>query len=86
MVVSDLGMPQVDGFEFIRHFRALSPKAATIPVIALTALAQPEDRRRALMAGFQTHVAKPLDPIEFIALIAALTGRAAPFDGRNDFR
>jgi len=72
VVVSDIGMPGHDGYEFIRRLRQL-PGGAGIPAAALTALARAEDRMRALQAGFQTHVVKPVVPAELIAVVQSLT-------------
>jgi len=70
VVVSDIAMPDVDGYEFIRRFRALSrPKGAKVPVIALTAYGSVQDRDRALEAGFDRHLAKPIDPVELVRTI-----------------
>jgi PAS domain S-box-containing protein len=78
VLVSDIGMPGVDGYELMRRVRGLGPQnRGTIPAAALTALARPEDRTRALLAGFQTHIAKPVDAVELIAAVAALSGRTA---------
>jgi CheY-like chemotaxis protein len=74
VIVSDIGMPGQDGYDMIRQIRAISP-GVTVPAAALTALARPEDRRRALLSGFQTHVAKPVDGLELVAVVAALAGR-----------
>ena len=71
IVLSDIGMPGLDGYELIRRLRQL-PGGATVPAAALTALARSEDRTRALEAGFQTHVAKPLVPAELIAIVRSL--------------
>jgi CheY-like chemotaxis protein len=75
MLVSDLGLPERDGYELIREVRARGYSYQTLPAIALTALAGPEDRRRALRAGYQAHLAKPIDASELTAAIAALMGR-----------
>jgi CheY-like chemotaxis protein len=76
LILSDVGMPGVDGFEFIARVRQLSPAgAAAIPAVALTAYARSEDRTRALRAGFQMHLAKPIDPEELVAAIRALASR-----------
>ncbi len=73
ILVSDIGMPETDGYELIRRVRALSgANEAQIPAIALTAYAREEDRRRALQAGFQTYVAKPVEPAELVRVVAAL--------------
>jgi CheY-like chemotaxis protein len=77
VVLSDIGMPREDGYEFIRQFRSLNEKTAKIPVAALTALAQSEDRQRALLEGFQLHLAKPVNPFELVAAVGNLAGRIA---------
>jgi CheY-like chemotaxis protein len=74
VIVSDVGMPEEDGYDFIRRVRA-KRSAKDLPAAALTAFARLEDRKRALRAGFQTHVAKPVDPEELTAVIASLAGR-----------
>jgi CheY-like chemotaxis protein len=79
ILLSDIGMPGEDGFELIRRVRALPPEAGGgMPAAALTAFARPEDRRKALDAGFMMHVPKPVEPEELIAVIAKLTGFAVP--------
>jgi CheY-like chemotaxis protein len=79
VIVSDIGMPDEDGYSFLRRVRALAGRSDT-PAIALTAFARSEDRVRAMLAGFQMHVAKPVEPIEFITMVAALAGRVrTPF-------
>jgi PAS domain S-box-containing protein len=76
VIVSDIGMPGEDGYELIRKLRALEePLGRMTPAAALTAFARSEDRRRALLAGFQTHIAKPVDPLELLVVIASLAGR-----------
>jgi CheY-like chemotaxis protein len=76
VLVSDIGMPEVDGYEFIRQVRALQTEAGgQTPAIALTAFARSEDRTRSLLAGFLTHVSKPVEPAELVATIAAVSGR-----------
>jgi PAS domain S-box-containing protein len=72
LVLSDIGMPSVDGYELIRRLREL-PLGASVPAAALTALARSEDRMQALKAGFQTHLAKPVIPAELIAVVRSLT-------------
>lgn len=71
VVLSDIGMPEYDGYEFITKLRAL-PGGRRIPAVALTALARTEDRTRALRAGFQMHVAKPVDSQELVAVVQNL--------------
>jgi len=76
VVVSDLGMPEHDGYELIRTIRALPPDhGGNIPAAAISAFARSEDRRNAMIAGFQLHVAKPVEPSELIAVVASLAGR-----------
>jgi len=78
VLVSDIGVPFEDGYSLIRKVR--ERKAAdggNVPAAALTAYARAEDRLRALEAGFQTHLAKPVDPSEFVATVARLAGRRA---------
>lgn len=76
ILVSDIGMPQEDGYTLIRQIRALpADQGGRIPAVALTAYARAEDRTQALLAGFQLHVPKPVNPGELAAVIANLTGR-----------
>jgi PAS domain S-box-containing protein len=78
VIISDIGMPEASGYELIRRIRALPPeKGGRVPAVALTAYASMADRTRALMEGFQNHVAKPTEPQELVAAIAALAGRFA---------
>jgi CheY-like chemotaxis protein len=76
VLISDIGMPDVDGYELIRRVRQLDgePDRPT-PAIALTAFARSEDRTRALRAGYQMHIAKPVEPAELVAAVAALARR-----------
>ena len=76
VVLSDIGMPDHDGYEFIRRLRAM-PGGHAIPAVALTALARSEDRTRALRAGFQMHVAKPVDAHELVAVVQNLAALRA---------
>ena len=76
LLISDIGMPGVDGYELMRRVRRLPPAAGgKIPAIALTAYARAEDRLRALRAGYQMHVPKPVEAAELIAVVASLAGR-----------
>jgi len=69
-------MPGEDGYSLIAKVRALAPeKGGATPAAALTAFARGQDRRRALQAGFQLHVAKPVEPIELATVVANLAGR-----------
>jgi len=83
VLISDIGLPEMDGYDFIQHVRRETVPSHGIPAIALTAYARTEDRMRALRAGFQAHMAKPVEPAELIATVASfveLTGgeRRAP--------
>jgi PAS domain S-box-containing protein len=71
VVLSDIGMPENDGYELIRRIRQ-HPSGATTPAAALTALARSEDRTRALTAGFQSHLSKPVAAAEIIAMVRSL--------------
>ncbi|AKT38070.1 hybrid sensor histidine kinase/response regulator [Chondromyces crocatus] len=76
VILSDLGMPGEDGYSLIRRLRARSPeRGGRIPAAALTAYASAQDRTRALLAGFQSHVPKPIEASELAAVIANLAGR-----------
>ena len=79
VILSDIGMPEEDGYDFIRQVRT-KRTARQLPAAALTAFARIDDRKRALRAGFQTHVAKPVDPEELTAVIASLAGRTGGRD------
>jgi signal transduction histidine kinase/CheY-like chemotaxis protein len=82
VLVADLGLPLMDGFELIRHLRASDVAAVRdIPAAALTAYARSEDRARALKSGFEMHLAKPIDPAELIAAVEALARRRVPPPG-----
>jgi PAS domain S-box-containing protein len=76
ILVSDIGMPERDGYDLIREIRALGHDAEDLPAVAVTAFASPEDRQRALAAGFQVHLAKPVDPHELTDVIAGLAKSA----------
>lgn len=76
ILMSDIGMPGEDGYSLIKKVRSLSAeRGGRIPAAALTAYAREEDRERALAAGYQMHVAKPIGSRELIATIAGLAGR-----------
>jgi len=78
LLISDIGMPEEDGYSLLARLRALDAASgsavARLPAVALTALARAEDRRRAILAGFQVHLAKPIEPAELVATIANLAG------------
>jgi len=76
VIISDIGMSEEDGYSLIRKVRALPrEKGGRTPAAALTAYARSEDRIKALAAGYQTHVTKPVDPAELIAVVASLAGK-----------
>ena len=76
ILISDIGMPDEDGYSLIRKVRRLSSaEGGQIPAAALTAYARVEDRMKVLRAGFQIHLPKPVEPAELIAVIASLAGR-----------
>jgi CheY-like chemotaxis protein len=71
VLISDIGLPEMDGYDFIQQVRRGETPSHGIPAIALTAYARTEDRMRALRAGFQAHMAKPVEPAELIATVAS---------------
>ncbi|MDC3962114.1 response regulator [Polyangium jinanense] len=76
VLVSDIGMPQEGGYELIQKVRQLPrERGGSVPALALTAFARAEDRARALLAGYQMHLAKPVKPSELVAHVASLAGR-----------
>jgi CheY-like chemotaxis protein len=73
LLISDLGMPEVDGLELLSWVRALPrDRGGLLPAVALTAFARSEDRLRALEAGFSSHISKPVEPNELIDAVASL--------------
>jgi CheY-like chemotaxis protein len=77
VLLTDLGMPNQDGFDLLSQVRAWEAASGhTVAAAALTALTRAEDRRRAMSAGFQVHVTKPVEPPELLAVVAGLAGRA----------
>jgi hypothetical protein len=73
VLVSDIGMPGEDGHALVRRVRTLPPEqGGRVPAVALTAYARAEDRVKAIRAGFQMHLAKPVEPAELIAMVASL--------------
>jgi signal transduction histidine kinase/ActR/RegA family two-component response regulator len=76
VLIMDIGMPDMDGYTLIGKIRALSPEqGGRTPAVALTAFARSEDRRQAMLAGFDVHVAKPVEPSELVAVISRLARR-----------
>jgi signal transduction histidine kinase/DNA-binding response OmpR family regulator len=77
VLLSDIGLPEEDGFALISKVRQLpAERGGMVPALAVSAYVREEDRMRALAAGFQGHVSKPFDPSELLAAIAGLAGRA----------
>ena len=75
VLVSDIGMPGENGYELIRRVRHLGPDhGGSIPALALTAYARPEDRMKAVRAGFQMHISKPVEAAELLTMVASLAG------------
>lgn len=73
ILISDIGMPNEDGYSLIRQVRKLDPQhGGRIPAAALSAFARPEDRTRALRAGYQLHLSKPVEPTDLTAVVASL--------------
>ncbi len=75
VLVSDIGMPGEDGYDLISQVRRRGLRARDLPAVALTAFVQKDDQRLSLLAGFQVHVPKPVDPHDLTAVIASLAGR-----------
>jgi CheY-like chemotaxis protein len=71
VLVSDIGMPEMDGYQYIRMVRKTYP-ARVMPAVAVTAFVRAEDRKQALAAGYQEHLAKPVAPDRLLAVIASL--------------
>jgi len=72
VLVSDIGLPRESGYDLIRHIRSLSSDVNKIPAIALTAFATENDRKMSLSAGFQAHLAKPVEPADLLKTIKIL--------------
>jgi CheY-like chemotaxis protein len=82
LLISDIGLPDEDGYALIRSVRALGPaRGGNVPAIALTAYVRPEDGRRAKEEGFQAHLAKPVEEDELVRLVASLLAISG---GRRD--
>ena len=76
LLVSDIGLPKMDGYELIRRVRKREAgQEKRIPAVALTAYARIQDRMQAILAGFSTHVAKPIEANELVTVVASLAGR-----------
>jgi len=82
ILISDVSMPEVDGYDLIRRIRELPPeRGGRTPAVALTAYGRSIDRIRALSAGFQMHMPKPVEPAELATVVASLTGMASKVRG-----
>jgi signal transduction histidine kinase/ActR/RegA family two-component response regulator len=77
VLLSDIGMPGMDGYELLRQIRSRDTNVRFLPAIALTAFARPKDRLNALRAGYVAHLTKPAEPAQLIATVAAAAGRVA---------
>jgi len=76
VLITDIGMPHEDGYSLVRALRALPrEKGGQTPAVALTAFARSEDRRRAMLCGFDMHVSKPVEPGELVAVVARMARR-----------
>jgi CheY-like chemotaxis protein len=83
VMLSDIGMPEMDGFALLEAVRALGPaRGGTVPAIAITAYALTEDRNRTAAGGFRLHMAKPVEPAALVAAVAEILGRDCGL-GRN---
>ena len=75
VLISDIGLPDVDGYDLLQRVRREGPESAKgVPAIAVTAYARTEDRTRALLAGYQAHIAKPVESTGLLATIASFAG------------
>ncbi len=74
VLVSDIGMPEMNGYELLRRIRTGDGSSREIPAIAVTGFAREEDRQRALQAGYRAHVVKPIEPDELAAAVRAAAG------------
>jgi CheY-like chemotaxis protein len=84
IVISDIGLPGVDGYDLMERIRGKSAtEGGAVPAIALTAYARAEDRTRALRAGYQAHLAKPVEPSELVATVAQFIDLSAVQHARN---
>jgi CheY-like chemotaxis protein len=78
VLVCDIGMPGEDGYSLIRRLRAVEKiQENALPAVALSAYARTEDRTKSIRAGFQNHLAKPVEPSELLAIVGSLAGRKA---------
>jgi PAS domain S-box-containing protein len=79
ILICDIGLPDEDGYEFIRRIRSLTKSSsANVPALALTAYALPNDRKKALIAGYHDHLTKPVEPHELLNSVASIARRKLP--------
>jgi signal transduction histidine kinase len=79
VLLSDIAMPEEDGYSLVRRLRRLAPESGgRVPAVALSAYARDEDRRQSLAAGFQAHLAKPVEPHELVSTLARWAGDFLP--------
>ncbi len=84
VLISDIGMPEQDGYQLMRHVRGLKDNPnREIPALALTAFARPEDRQQAALVGFQSHLSKPIEAGELLVLVANLAGRTGKLESNT---
>jgi CheY-like chemotaxis protein len=74
LLLADIGLPDEDGYSLIRRLRALEAGAGRLPAVAISAFAHSEDRARAIAAGFDQHIGKPVEPRAFVSTLATLIG------------
>lgn len=87
VLISDIGMPDEDGYALIRRVRSLGAESGgDVPAIALTAFARPEDLKRAITAGYHVHIAKPVEPNSLITTVASITGRLPAIESTGRIR
>ena len=79
VLISDIGLPDIDGYELIKQIRSRdAAHGGAVPAVAITAYARPRDRTNALLAGFQSYIAKPVDSDELVAVLRSLCQRVTP--------
>jgi len=84
ILVSDIQMPGMDGYALMRKVREIDPdRGGNVPAIALTAYTRAEDRIRALVAGFQIHIAKPFEPVELLTVVESIMNRGWKTEDRG---
>ena len=76
VLLSDIGMPGMDGYQLMRRVRSSDAAYRRIPSVALTAFARSEDRKKAILAGYHSHISKPVDIAELVIVVASLIDRA----------